>query len=240
MIRLQLYFILSRRSVFLIMIFSLAVASIILYNSDFMSGYTFLDAARAENAKSYLDNSIQVIKLLSVFIALFTFIQAFSKEARQYASYLVTSPKTKLLFFNTKILAIFIIVFLFVIQQIWVFYIVSKILTPYYFNLVELIAIFGKIFIQAIFFGMLQSLLVQILKHNFTLIFPLVMYWFMETYPTRNAVETSEIMKKINIVFPNLLVNGFSWDFYLPVEKYVFALIAFYLICGIIHLYQDI
>jgi len=239
-IRLQFCFLLSKRSLGLMLFFSLALISIILYNSDFLSGYAYLDAARAENAKSYLDNSIQVIKLISVFIALFIFIQSFSKEAKQYASYLVSNAKTKLLFFNTKILAIMMIVFLFVLQQMWIFYVIGKLLTPYDFNIDELAVLFGKIYFQAIFFGMLQSLLVQMLKHNFTLIFPLTIYWFMETGASSNAVESSKLLKQMNVFLPNLLVNGPSWDFYLSFEKYIPVFMVLCLICCIVHLYQDI
>ncbi len=240
MIRLQLAFILSKRSILLIMFFSLALAIITLYNSDFLSGYTVLDASRVENANNFLNNSLQVIKFLSVFISVFTFIQAFSKEAKQYASYLVTDLKSKWMYFNTKLIAIFIIVFLFVFQQMWVFYVVSRVLTPYQFNLIELIVIFGKIFLQAIFFGLFQSMLIQLLNHNFTLIFPLALYWLMEMYSSKIAVESSAIMIKINKIIPNLLVNSSSWDFYLSAEKYVLSLILMYLMCAVVHMFQDI
>ncbi|MBU1144270.1 MAG: hypothetical protein KJ971_00235 [Firmicutes bacterium] len=240
LIKLHLYYLINRISLFLILFFSLIVFIVLLYNSNFEMGYTVLDASRTEYALNYYQESILIITLISILFSVFLHLNAFSQQTNRFAFYIVDSKKAKLNYVVSKQIALMIINFIFILNQFFLFLIIGEVLTPFFMDWNQIFSLFWMVFIQASLFGLLQVYLMYLIHHIFTGIIPILLFWLIEAISSFDSLQTQKLFSTFQIVFPHISYINNQYNLAHSMLYYIIVLCIFIVFEFALYLSKDI
>lgn len=180
MLRIQFYYLMNRVSLTFMILSSVLLTAAFLHAGHISEGWASMDAFREWYRVEFLRESVGVAKFVLIATALFLHIHCFLAGNGKYSAFFVSDRKSRIGFMVTKLAMAELLVAVSVLQA-WVSYrLIGAYLTPYSaFSFEE-----GKLFLwigaEALCFGLLEALVMQITDSVFSGILPLFLYWFLE------------------------------------------------------------
>ncbi|MBN2504711.1 MAG: hypothetical protein JXB20_05140 [Bacilli bacterium] len=235
----QFGILLSKKTLTFLFLFTIFVSAAYLYSSNFYEGCGQLDANRDYYSSLYLDETVRIVKLVSICLGIFIFSQGYSFEANSATVFYLAQRHSRAMTLIARQTALVIIIGFFVWHHFLVFMLVENLLTPFAHHSADVAWIYLKIWIQAVFFGAIEGLVISIFQHYLTMLLPMSLYWFLETN-SQSQSNLSAIVRTMNIYVPNLIKDNAGWDFTNGITTYLICFIALTTICYVIFEVSDI
>ena len=231
-IKTNLYYLLTKRNVFLLIIVNLLSLFIIIINSSILKGMPYIDAFRNESNLYYETNVFQFIKFLYGIFVVFINISYFNNEYSSYASYLIKDYKTKIMFYLSKYIAVMLFDFL---EFLALFYVkeLVKIFTPFYRNPFSHFKEYISLFCLGLYAFIISSLLMITTKSHLSGIFALIVYWVSDLVVIDNSTTIGKI---VSFLIISIDENG---SYYYGSLHILFLFLALFLINISVLLYKD-
>jgi hypothetical protein len=239
-IDLQWHFLFSRKTILLMVFFSLISGGIVAYQANLQLGYAGLDLFRDEYAKEFLDNSMMAMKYLSICVPVLLMTQSSTPQACRYAFLLVSGNHKRLPFLLSKWCVFSMSAALFISTQGLFFVIVTIGFTPYHYPLEMLFSLFGSVLLEALCFCFFQAILMKLTGLALSAFIPLGLFWLLELYGTQAVMERQSWVKALHYIFPHVMEIDLSWGFYHPKVFVIGALCFWALLSTVIHLRMDL
>lgn len=217
MLRIQFYYLMNRVSLTFLAVSSALLAAAFLHASRFAESRAVLDAYREWNHLEYVRESVGVAKFILVATALFLHIHCFLAGNGKYSAFFVFDGKSRVRFMFTKLVMVELLVASSVLLA-WVsFRLIGAYLTPFCPFSFEEIRWFLWIGAEALCFGWIEALVMQVSDSIFSGIVPLFLYWFLEA----NAGTMGGDLAFLGHLIPHLVWNGAKFTVQTSVWEFV-------------------
>lgn len=201
-------------------------------------GRFYLDAFRYEFYSEYLLQSAMITEVcLGLFMILSTALLV-SKSNEGLFVYTVSDRKSKFLFLTTRIAAGLLLNVTTVVFVIIFYLLVLKIMTPFTYDFMSIIKIFGLISFKIIFFQLLVFLL-QGYSNNFLLvIIPIGLFWYEQTIDLL-ADNISDVQLAILQIVPEFTYENTVISIYHDFQQYLLIYGLFFIVSYFISSVKD-
>ncbi|MBU0997642.1 MAG: hypothetical protein KKE16_06345 [Firmicutes bacterium] len=203
---------------------------IFLYQSNIFEGILSIDGLRESYSSMYISNSVIYSKMILTIYSIFLFGEMGNESHQKYVVYWMdgTHGRAQYQFFNS---AVYFVVFcLFLIGILLLFGVIGKTVLMIEMSIYEIIQLFVKLGLQAVFYGFLSLLILRIFNHSLSMIFSIFIYWSIEFLSTSNTLEGSSLGNELQSVFPIVMFIDGKYRFVAETYEYVIILIAIFLL----------
>lgn len=201
MLKIQFFYLMNRVSLVFLCLSSAFLTGAFLFAGRLTEGQAAMDAFREAYRLEYLTESIGVAKFVSVATALFLHIHCFLAGNGKYSAFFVSDGKSRIVFMSAKLGMAGILVGAFVLQAAMAYFLIGWYGTPYFLGSFHDAELFLWIGAEALFFGLLEALVMQLTDSVFSGILPLFLFWILEL----NAPDIPEGMGILYRLIPHLI-----------------------------------
>lgn len=187
----------------LLIVLGIGVLSSFLIN--FLSYQSSIYFSNFEIIKIYLENSYLFIQMISIVVSMLIFLNSFSDKNDDYHVFLFSQGYSRGSYIITKIITIISIVFIYIIASFESFILMGRLKNRYFKFDFFYMELYLKIFIVAIFYGLVCLLLQQALKSIYALLITFSIYIF-----SLIVVNLEEGVKKVVGLFL-FLIDDFNF-----------------------------
>ena len=210
-IKTHLFYLLSKRNIILLVILNSLVIFLLIISSQLFKGISYIDEYRRETLEQYRQSSFILIKVCILFVFFFVNMSYFSGLSSKYSQYFIKDKKTKITFYLSKYLSIFIFdsfeyIFLYFNYEL------IKILLPYNAYPLQDFKLYFSLYLMGVYYIFLSSLLLIITDSYFSLVVPIIMFWSSDILI--DSITNSTILNKailaltVSVSYENVLPFG--------------------------------
>lgn len=198
--KVHLYYLITKKNFIVILILNIVSVVYILYASCIFDGFQAIDSDREYYKQLYTENTFFYIKVYYVCFISFINISFFSGFYSKYSQYIIRSNKSKIVFLISKYISIIVfdtieLLFLFI-----VFRLVYS-LMPYSQISFEFFRYFFNLYIAGIFYTLLSSLLLILLKTYLAGFVSIILYWL--SFASSGSSTVTSFQKIVLCILPN-------------------------------------
>ncbi|MFW5847706.1 MAG: hypothetical protein ACOCVF_02190 [bacterium] len=179
-IKLHLSFVFNQLMIITIVILELICLSGIIYASNIINGFTYMDSFRNEFTVSYINDTFIILEVIIVIIAIFSATILQSKSNNYLMSYTTYSKIDKLFFIIAKIIVGILLIGILLFFNYLMFNLINK-FTPYQIDNNYIMKTYFYLFIEAMQMFAFTLALLSVINHIFISIIPITLFWYLET-----------------------------------------------------------
>ena len=240
MLRIHLAFILQKRALIILVASLLGFASLFVYYADLDNGYQILDSDRIGYMNIYMSDCLNLQKLLLPIIGILIATTAYSEPDCKYLVYLISDKKSKIRAVLTKPIAIALVELALVWFNLLAFYLVCTLFTPFPLSFLEAARLYSCLFLSMLFYSLLQSILVTLVKNFMVMLLPVALYFYLAEHDNYFQIDASPLLKIANSIVPNLVAYSDGYKFYADYPLYLITISFLYLVQILLHNAIDI
>ena len=225
-------------------IFSLCFAGLIIgsfvgiiITSNIDLGYNYLDAFINEYQFDYYHESLLIIEIVSVIVAIFVGVHLGSKNNDFLVSYTCNNNLDKMRFYIARGIVTIVFSLLYVLS-VGIFLLGYTILiTPFNLEVEFVVNGLFSVFFISIYFSCFAQFLLSFVNHFILVSLPLLMFWYLKTIYDFKGLD-SDVQEVLLQFFPVFLIEDnlvYYQDFYI----YVFIYIGMLVITTVINSFKD-
>lgn len=206
---------------FVLLIIGSFVGIIITSNIDM--GFSYLDAFINEYQIDYYHESLLIIEIVSVILAIFVSAHLGSKNNDFLVSYTCNNYFDKIAFYISRSLVAVFFSLLYVLS-IGIFLLgYTLVVTPFYLDIEFVVNGLVSVFFISIYFSGFTLILLSFINHFILVSLPLILFWYLKTIYDFKALE-SDVQELLLKLFPVFLIDYelvYYQDFYIYVFIYL-------------------
>lgn len=219
LISINFKYILSKQSIFFLLISFFILCASFLFNTNFLSNNSSKILFEKEFYNSYITSSynvlIAIFGLLSVFLSIM-----FSNS---YDLYLISRCRRSDIIISKLICgALFELFYIYI--SFAIFNIIPIYFLRYYKFKISFISDFSLIYFNGLFLLFLGILLIELFKNVLSCFICLVVFWAMKIF-TNSSIKKGSLIYVLNHVFPTLVVDEVKTKIYYPNNYIIYPLI---------------
>ncbi|XFA99255.1 hypothetical protein ACAG96_01415 [Candidatus Izemoplasma sp. B36] len=193
--------------------------------SSISEGYFYVDMYIADCYHFYLNESILLIKVVTVLLAIILTTTLNTASANNLNKYIVDRQIKKYNVFISKLITICLVMLLLMLLFFSQFIILAKLLTPYTLNIEVVLQLAWKQYLQIIFYISLTNFLLCIFPSILLSITPIILFWYMEINFDIAMINGHNLLKKLYEYIPNLILLNNNYGLVVDYSKYTILLI---------------
>ncbi|XMB72395.1 hypothetical protein RJI07_00465 [Mycoplasmatota bacterium WC30] len=240
LIKLNYKYIFNKTTITISLLFIMFLQFGLIYSTGIFDGYYQIDMYRVEYQLSYINDSVLLIKVVLIMMAIFIATLANGEGSNNLAKYIVDKSIKKYSFIFARIFTLFLVMSVILILFCLSFVAISKIITPFTIDNSYIYTIFQALLLQTFFYISFTSLLLTILPSLLTSLLPVLIFWYMEVNNTKSIIESSSIIKGIYQNIPNVVFSDNCYSLLFPIENYIAFILIVILLNIFIYVKKDI
>lgn len=194
-VRVHLIYLLNRMIISILIIGIILLILSILVSSGVMDGQYMLDMNRNEYERLFFEDSLLIVKILSVMLSIFITAILNSDSAVNFSKYIIDNRQQKWMLFFSKVLTLFIVMVIVILVSLSIYIFMTYFFTPFDLNLEIVIKAYVKLFLLVIFYISLTNMLMTFSSTILLTLFPLALFWSMEINANIDMIKTSNLLK---------------------------------------------
>ncbi|MDD3122719.1 MAG: hypothetical protein PHC62_04265 [Candidatus Izemoplasmatales bacterium] len=226
----QFYFIFNQKTLIISVILNGLIGLIFVYQSNFYLGKQIIDANQTFYNAIYIENCVIFVKIISVTYCIFLFSTNYTIESNKFAIYLLNYKKYRKMFNFTKLVILMTVFLWFMFNEMILFHLVLEILTPLSVSFTISVPIFFVLFLESLFFGLLASIIIFLIKHPFSAIISTVIFWILEIFSSSQDFKSAKFVNRIKEFIPLLYKEENSYIVTSYLSNYILLILLVVLI----------
>ena len=225
LIRLNYRFLFNKLTMTIVLILNCIIIFGLITASSISEGYYYVDMYISDCFDFYLNESILLIKVITVLLAIILTTTLNTSTANNLNKYIVDRQIKKFNIFISKLVTIYLVMILFILLFFSQFIIIAKLLTPYSIDIDLILDLLFKQYLQIVFYISLTNFLLCLFPSILLSITPIILFWYMEINYDIAMINSNKLVEKLYEYIPNLVLLNNQYKLVLDYPKYAILLI---------------
>lgn len=210
-IQLQYRYLLSKISLWFMIIIAILLTVGIIVASGFHSNTGVMDLNRAEMNLSYQTESLLILKFALILVTVFMTIQGYFSQFSKYHLFFLQIPRGKIQLGCAKMISVIIIQCLIGFYGMTIIYLCGIYLTPFFDGDCVYLLALCYVILEMMILGLIGSIIMQLIDSIFSGLLPLILYWLIEMNVDYDSIYQSKLVQLLYSVLSNPVLFYGRW-----------------------------
>ena len=220
-IKLQYRYLLSKISIWFIILIVFLLTVGILFASGFHSNSGLMDINRTVMNLSFQTESLLILKFALILVTVFMVIQGYYSQFSKYHLFFLQKPKGKIQLGLAKMISVIMMQSLIGFYGMSVIHLTGLYLTPFFEISFPYILAICYVILEMMILGLIGSILIQLIDSIFSGLLPLILYWFVEMNVDYERIYQSEPLQLLYSVLSNPILFQSEWVIVYSLSHYL-------------------
>lgn len=239
-IRLQYRYLLSKISLWFLVIVVISLTVGIIFASGFHSQTGASDLNRQAMNIEYQNETIMILKFALIIVTVFLTIQGYYSQLSKYHLFFLQRPNGKKQLAVSKIISIMLIQGLIGLHGGLTIHLTGLYLTPFFRMDFLFINAIVQVILEMFILGFVGGILIQMVDSIFSGLVPLFLFWVAEMNSDYAGIISSQGLKIVYSVMPNPIFFEGKWMTVYSIEHYLIIFVFLGVLNLMIFMLKDI